>query len=71
MSRPKQSRGVRPDDGNGATYQLHTRNQSNGGRSLRAEHLALYQQELAAERDAQIQPNPEETPDARDPDLDR
>lgn len=50
MSRPRQSRGVRPDDGNGATYQTHTRYQSNGGRSLYDEHLATYQRELAEER---------------------
>lgn len=50
MARPRSSRGVRTDTGNGDTYNLHTRNQSNGGRSLYPEHFALYQQELEAER---------------------
>lgn len=48
--RPASSRGVRNDDDQSSAYATHTRNQSNGGRSLYDEHLALYQAELAAER---------------------
>lgn len=57
MSRPKSSRGVRPDTGNGKAYDMHTRNQSNGGRSLYPEHFALYQQALEAERKQEESPS--------------
>lgn len=53
-------KGVPPNDLTGTTYQENTRGQSNGGRSLKPEHMAWYREQLAIERGEHDEPTDED-----------